>query len=182
MLSVIIATLNSEGGLARTLASLVPGAIDGVISEVIVADGGSADNTATVADVAGCKFLLVDGAAGRRLKAAAAAGRKPWLLFVPPGAVLEPEWTGAVSRFIAESSGPDRAALICRRATAQRPLGRLWRLLTGGLADRSRAALLVSQSFYNELGGHSEDAAEPEQDLLRRIGRRRLATLSGRDT
>ena len=57
MLSVIIATLDSERALVPTLAALVPGATAGLISEVLLADGGSADDTATVADVAGCNFM-----------------------------------------------------------------------------------------------------------------------------
>jgi glycosyltransferase involved in cell wall biosynthesis len=60
MLSIIIATMNSERALVPTLAALVPGAMDGLVSEVIIADGGSRDGTATVADVAGCNFLSAD--------------------------------------------------------------------------------------------------------------------------
>ena len=43
MLSVIIATLDSERSLVRTLAALVPGATAGLITEVVVADAGSRD-------------------------------------------------------------------------------------------------------------------------------------------
>ena len=43
MLSVIIATLNSERPLVATLAALVPGATAGLVSEVLIADGGSGD-------------------------------------------------------------------------------------------------------------------------------------------
>ena len=44
-----------------TLAALVPGATAGLITEVLIADGGSHDDTAAVADVAGCNFLVVEG-------------------------------------------------------------------------------------------------------------------------
>ncbi len=57
MLSAIIATHESERALVRTLAALVPGAVAGVISEVVVADGGSRDDTEQVADIAGCRFI-----------------------------------------------------------------------------------------------------------------------------
>ena len=43
MLSVIIPTLNAEETLTRTLAPLVPGAVRGLVQEVIVVDGGSSD-------------------------------------------------------------------------------------------------------------------------------------------
>ena len=48
MISVVIPTHESERALAHTLAALVPGALDGVLREVIVADGGSKDGTAKV--------------------------------------------------------------------------------------------------------------------------------------
>ena len=57
MLSVIIATRNSERPLVRTLAALVPGATSGLITEVLIADAGSRDGTPAVADIAGCKLL-----------------------------------------------------------------------------------------------------------------------------
>ena len=61
MISVVIPTHESERLLAHTLAALVPGALDGVLREVIVADAGSKDGTAKVADVAGCRFLVIPG-------------------------------------------------------------------------------------------------------------------------
>jgi hypothetical protein len=36
---------------------------------------------------------------------------------------------------------------------------------------------MISKLLYEELGGHRAAAAEPRNDLLRRIGRRRLVTL-----
>ena len=45
MLSVVIATENAEQRLVPTLAALVPGAMAGVVREVIVADAGSSDAT-----------------------------------------------------------------------------------------------------------------------------------------
>ena len=94
MLSVIIATQNSERALVPTLAALVSGATAGLISEVLIADGGSRDDTAAVADVAGCSFLALDGRSARRLKAAAGKARAPWLLFLRPGTVLDAPWIG----------------------------------------------------------------------------------------
>ena len=37
--------------------------------------------------------------------------------------------------------------------------------------------LIIRKAFYAELGGHRADAADPERDLLRRIGRSRLTVL-----
>jgi glycosyltransferase involved in cell wall biosynthesis len=56
MLSVVIETNNDEDALARTLASLVSAAVEGVVREVIVCDRGSTDRTHLVAEHAGCPF------------------------------------------------------------------------------------------------------------------------------
>ena len=61
MLSVVIPTQNSEEGLARTLASLVPAAAEGVVREVVVVDAGSTDGTRVVADAAGCTLIEARG-------------------------------------------------------------------------------------------------------------------------
>ena len=100
MLSAIIATHESERALVRTLAALVPGAVAGVISEVVVADGGSRDDTEQVADVAGCRFMTSTEPIGSRLKEAAASTRTPWLMFLRAGCVPEPAWVAAVDRFM----------------------------------------------------------------------------------
>src|SRR5215467_9395131 len=103
MLSVVIATHDCERPLALTLAALVPGAAEGVIREVIVADAGSRDQTAAVADIAGCRLLVSPESLGIRLKAAIAGARAPWLMILRPGVVLEATWIGEVTRFTAES-------------------------------------------------------------------------------
>jgi glycosyltransferase involved in cell wall biosynthesis len=186
MLSVIIATLDSERVLVRTLASLVPGATAGLITEAIVADAGSRDDTAAVADIAGCKFLQTEGTPGRQLRAAAEAARAPWLLFLRPGTTLDTPWIGEVRGFV-ERPPPDTRAAVFRRAAPVRSglgdaLGEALSLFAAALGSRPRPdqGLLIAADFYRQAGGHSADAADTEADLIRRIGRRRLATLSTR--
>ena len=70
MLTAIIATRESERILVPTLAALVPGAMAGLLTEVIVADAGSRDATAEVTDIAGCRFMSDTAPVGARLKAA----------------------------------------------------------------------------------------------------------------
>jgi hypothetical protein len=180
MLSVIIPTENSDRTLVPTLAALVPGATAGLISEVLVADAGSQDETAQVADVAGCNFMVVEGMLGGRLKAAAAAARAPWLLFVRPGTVLDAPWTGEIGRFVQQPARYGQAAVFRRGGPAEASLRELLALLStvlGGL-PRPEQGLLIASRFYQALNGHSERALDPEAELLRRIGRGRIAKLS----
>ena len=51
MISVVVPTLNAEAGLAASLTSLVPAAVEGLVREVIVVDGGSTDGTAAAATI-----------------------------------------------------------------------------------------------------------------------------------
>ncbi|MGA7487153.1 MAG: glycosyltransferase [Xanthobacteraceae bacterium] len=183
MLSVVIATHDSERALLPTLAALVAGAAAGVVREVIIADGGSDDATAAIADGAGCRLLSSAQTRGMRLKAGAVAARAPWLLFLAPGTVPDATWIDETRRFIeqAELSGCAAThAAVFRPASARfRPalaeaLALLWTAL-GPRPDASRG-LLIARVLYDKLGGHG-DVAEPERDLARRLGRRRIIPL-----
>ena len=101
MLSVVIITHNSEAGLARTLASLVPGAAEGVVREVIIADSGSTDGTAVVAEAAGCHLVHTTGTWGERVGHGVAAMRRaPWLMLMQPGVVMDGDWYRELAAYI----------------------------------------------------------------------------------
>ena len=83
MISVVIPTLNAERRLAACLTALVPAAVDGFVCEVIVADGGSTDRTALVADQAGATFISMTPGRGGQLRAGAVYIRKAAECFLP---------------------------------------------------------------------------------------------------
>src|SRR5215471_15356752 len=115
MLSVIIATDESERPLVSTLAALVSGATAGAIREVIVADKGSRDQTGEVADVAGCRLLVAPLPLAGRLRAAAAVARAAWLMFLRPGIAPDATWIPETMRFVeeAELAGePEKRAAV----------------------------------------------------------------------
>src|SRR5262249_25148315 len=177
MLSVIIATSESERPLVRTLAALVPGAAAGLVREVIVADASSQDATAEVADLAGCRLLVSPASTGGRLRAAAATARGPRLMFLRPGVVVDSTWMDDVARFM--ENGGDRAAAFRPGYAAGRPVLlealSLLRLAVGG-RPRADQGLLIPRALYDGMGGH-RDGIDAESDLLRRLGRRRIAIL-----
>lgn len=188
MISVVIGTHDSEVLLVPTLAALVPGAVAGVVREVIVADGGSMDETARVADVAGCRFIASAEPLGARLSAAAATARSHWLLFLSPGSVLGTRWIDEVRRFMHETqmhepeASPARAAVFRPRARRGARLTTALTLIASALGTRPRPeqGLLITKPHYDAIGGHHADLTDPETDLLRRIGRRRIEVLSSR--
>ncbi len=184
MLTAIIATHESERALVPTLAALVAGATAGLLKEVVVADAGSRDATAEVADYAGCRFLSSQESLGTRLRAAADTARTPWLLFLRAGCVPEPGWVAVAERFMARADNADK-----RGAAIFRPAGGP-DLLRPGLADfvallrlafgggrRPDQGLIIASKLYRQIGGHP-DGADAEAALLRRLGRRRIAMLA----
>ena len=125
MLTVMIETRNHQDALARTLASLVSGAVEGIVREVLVHDRGSTDQTAAVADHAGCVLVPSGDLLGSVRRA-----KGDWLLFVEPGAKLSDGWVEAVfahvghattaARFLRARS-PD-GGFLARMMTRSRPL------------------------------------------------------------
>jgi glycosyltransferase involved in cell wall biosynthesis len=189
MLSVVIPTENAERALLPTLAALVPGATAGVVREVIVADAGSSDATAMIADAAGCRIDVVPAPLGQRLRQAAAGARAAWLLFLRPGAVPDWTWVDETRRFIeqAEIVGrPDARAAAFRQMQDAETLGSAVIEALGliaaalGAQPRPQQGLLISKTLYEQLGGHLDGDADPEGKLLRRLGRRRIVMLRSR--
>jgi len=171
-----------------TLGALVPGSAAGLVREVVLADGGSHDETEKIADVAGCDFLKGPHDPGARLRAAAHAARGSWLLFLDPAAVLPEGWTREVRTFI---ETVERGGLAERRAATFK-LGYQGFGIKPRIAEVAAAArqvvigrpraeqgLLMAKRFYNHLGGH-RDGSKSERQLIARLGRRRIVSLRTR--
>jgi glycosyltransferase involved in cell wall biosynthesis len=182
MLSVIIPTRDSERALVPTLAMLVPGVVASVVREVIVTDGGSTDGTRQVVDIAGCTMLASTSALGARLKEAVAAARGDWLMFLPPGVVLDAGWVNEIIQFGEAAAGETeiQAAVFRRAASSLKPRS-LWAevaavLRTAVVMPTAADGLLIARRLYQDLGGH-RDETDAENSLIRRIGRRRIVRL-----
>lgn len=103
MLSVVIETRNDEETLARTLASLVGGAVGGMVREVIVCDRGSTDRTHVVADHTGCRYMT-----NSTIAAGVRQAKGEWLVLLRPGARLCEGWMEAVSDHVTTSTSAAR--------------------------------------------------------------------------
>jgi glycosyltransferase involved in cell wall biosynthesis len=188
LISVIVPTLDAERLLVPTLSALVPGSAAGLVREVILADGGSRDETEKVADAAGCEFLRGPRDLGARLRAAAHAARGNWLLFLDPAGILDEGWPREVRAFM---DGAERSGFAGRKAATFRlaydgfgmkpKLKKMANAARLALIGRPRAeqGLLIAKRFYDELGAHA-DGAKAHQRFIARVGRRRTVALRAR--
>lgn len=190
MISVIIPTANSETHLAETLSSLVPAAVEGVVREVIVVDGGSTDRTLAIADDAGAEIVTADGGRGSQLRAGAARARFPWLLFLDADTVLDIGWQREVGLHIERVASGRRRAEVASFRFKLDDEGALPRTLEALVSLRTRLlklpygdqGLLIPRALYDQIGGFEALPALEDMDLLRRVGRGRITLLGGRAT
>jgi glycosyltransferase involved in cell wall biosynthesis len=112
MISVVIPTFNSAATLPRCFGCLMSAAIDGLVREVIVVDGGSTDPTARIADEMGAEFLHVLGESKMRRSAGAVKARHNFLLFLDGNATLGAGWEEEAEGFLASPYAQDRIALF----------------------------------------------------------------------
>jgi rSAM/selenodomain-associated transferase 2 len=188
MITVIVPTLNSEGGLAACLTSLITPTVEGVVREVIVADGGSSDRTGEIIDQAGATLVRSPPGRGRQLAAGAEQARMPWLLFLHPDTMLEPGWEREATIFMERvDSGARPAAAAAFRFSIDEP-GAGARMAEFGVAARcallrmpyGNQGLLIPRRLYRQLGGYKPLPLMEDVDLMRRIGRRRTVVLRAR--
>jgi hypothetical protein len=185
MISVIIPTLNAAATLPATLESLIPAAVQGLVREVLIVDGGSTDATLKIADGYGAMTISGGPFRADRLTIGAQQARFSWLLFINPDCALDPGWEREADQLISKIEDGDRtpAAAVFRFAlddTGFEPrttecLAR-WSAALMGLSHAEQG-LLIPRTLYNEVGGFKSYPLLEDVDLSRRIGRRRLTTL-----
>ena len=177
-ITAVVPVLNEAGNLPRTIAHLkqVP-----ELSEIIVVDGGSVDETVEIANQLGCRTLVAQKGRGHQLRAGAAHAKGDVVLLLHADSWLPP-WAG-------------RAILDCLRD----PLvvaGGFWKrfhnspmLLLGsrfkcairllfGRRIAGDQAMFIRRSVLQELGGVPDMPLMEEFELCRRLRKAGRITLA----
>ncbi len=175
----MIPTLDAAATLPATLAAIGRGIA------VIVADGGSTDATSALAAAAGGRVLEAARGRGPQLAAGIAASGSPWLLLLHADTRLGADWRAAALAHM--RAHPDRAGYFRLTLDSGRPAARRLERL---VAWRCRAlalpygdqGLLIPRGLLDAVGGMRDLPLMEDVDLVRRLGRRRLAPLAATAT
>ena len=169
--SVVIPTLNEAGRIGPLIESLRR---ERELREIIVADGGSTDDTVSIAERLGTRLVTSDRGRGQQLRAGAAAARGEFLLFLhadsvfPQGGlsaiteVLDHNAVVAGGNFQVDFDGDTRFA---RWLTAIYAWIRRFALYYGD------SGIFVRRAVYEALGGFQPIALMEDYEFVRRLER-----------
>jgi rSAM/selenodomain-associated transferase 2 len=176
---VIIPTLNATDTLPALMKQLWASTI---FEEIIVVDGGSSDGSVSVALTAGARVIATPRGRGIQLAAGADAATGDWLLFLHADCRLGQSWEAAASAFLTTPEATGRAGYfefaLDDAAPAARRLERIvaWRCRVLALPYGDQG-LLIPRSLYRAVGGFAPLPLMEDVDLVRRLGRQRLARI-----
>ncbi|HET7373843.1 MAG TPA: glycosyltransferase family 2 protein [Gemmatimonadaceae bacterium] len=128
-LTVVVPTLNEAAQIGDAVAAL------GWADEVIVVDGGSADDTVQIAQAAGARVLCVStGTIAAQRNAGIAAARNTWILALDADERVSPQLSAEIGRIVAGRNATHAAYQIkfrnryLGRELRYGPWGRDWHI------------------------------------------------------
>ena len=171
-ISVIIPTLNATAQLPATTESLLPGLTGGLIADLILSDGGSEDDIATVGRALGAQVITGSKGRGGQIARGVAAANTPWLLILHADTHLDKDWAASALAHIARH--PDKAGWF---RLAFRAKGTAPRIVAAGANLRARflglpygdQGLLIHRDLLEKVGGFPDIPLMEDVALARRL-------------
>ena len=167
-LSIIIPTLNEESGISACLAALQP-LREHV--EIIIADGGSRDNTRALAAPLADQLINASLGRARQMNAGAAHARSDILLFLHADTLLPQQALHSISRGIAEGFHWGRFDIHLK---GHSPLFKViaqmmnWRSRLTGISTGDQG-LFVTRKAFNTIGCYPEIALMEDIAICSRL-------------
>src|SRR6266478_6767596 len=133
-------------------------------------------------DAAGARIVAGARGRGTQLAAGAKVATGEWLLFLHADCRLAAGWEDAVAAFLAAAAAPDRAGYFAFALDDPDPAARrlermvAWRCRALALPYGDQG-LLLTRLLYDAVGGFAAIPLMEDVDLVRRLGRRRLAPI-----
>nr|WP_321252199.1 TIGR04283 family arsenosugar biosynthesis glycosyltransferase [uncultured Ruegeria sp.] len=174
-ISIVIPTLNAAGSLPGTLQSLMEGVQAGLIRELVIADGGSTDETLAMADEAGARIVEGPPSRGGQLRRGCQTASAEWLMVLHADTALQSGWSDAVASHL--ETGAPAAFLLQFQARGFAP-----RWVAGWANVRSRLfglpygdqGLLVPRKTYLAAGGYKDQPLMEDVALVGALPRVRI--------
>lgn len=171
-ISVIIPVLNAADRIGPCLGVLGEALFEGLIHEVILADGGSTDEIAEVAEAVGARLVIAPAGRGQQLAAAARDVRGQWVLVIHADSVMGEDWIAAVRDHM--RLHPDKAGYFRLKFESDHWMAGL---VAGWANLRSRLfglpygdqGLLVPKTLYDRVGGYPEIPLMEDVAIARRL-------------
>lgn len=164
MVTILFFTQNDAAALARSLAPLVHDAVEGHLAEVLIADNGSTNSTADIADASGCNMEQL---AEKPLREILAGARADWFVVLYPGARLKEGWHGAVMDHIMH---PASAAARFRPHLSGNWLSRLFRPASVRRGPLARGLVISKRQALANLPKNANSG----EDLIRGLALKTL--------
>lgn len=176
---MIIPTFNAGPSLRNLLAQLLE---KRPRTSIILADGGSTDETLQLASQFDVDLIPCDKGRGAQLRQACTSVSKDWLLILHADSRLPDNWRSIIAQYIGKPGAKEKAAYFSFKLDDK---GFWPALLEKIVALRCRffalpygdQALLISRQLYEETGGYRALPFMEDLDLIRRLGRKRLYCL-----
>lgn len=171
MISIIIPTFNEHGHIGKTISNMLNDQSADLIKEIIVVDGGSADDTVSEATAAGA-LVITGSKKGRaaQMNAGAAIASAPVLYFIHADSITPPDFASDIMNAVSNgfNSGCFRLAFDCSHWFLK---ANCWftrfNINAFHYGDQS---LFVTRDVFKKINGFNENFILFEDiDMIRRI-------------
>jgi rSAM/selenodomain-associated transferase 2 len=167
--SVVIPVLNEASRLRDLIAALIE---EPERPEIIVVDGGSTDDSRSVANAMGARVLATARGRGQQLAAGAAAAQGDILWFLHADTLYPRGALGAMQSALADSPaapGGNFQLLFDGNRRFDRWLERFYRWIRSHGLYYGDSGIFIRSFWYRRLGGYRPIPVMEDYDLVRRM-------------